>query len=389
MYALETYPRNVSTTSGSLRNWAPDKPYNDLPRLPPRLECETHAVLKACIEARAAVEGLKQAGELVPNQAVLINTIPLLEAQASSEIENIVTTADALFQHPDPADHTADPATKEAQRYRGALFEGFKSLSSRPLCTRTAIDVCSTIKLITAEVRRVPGTKLEDHVGRVIYTPPEGEALLQSLLSNWEAFMHDEKIALDPLVRMAIGHYQFEAIHPFGDGNGRTGRILNILYLVEKGLLTLPVLYLSRYVIAHKADYYGLLLEVTREEAWEKWILFMLAATADTARWTTAKILAIRKLHDAAVQYVRHHEPKIYSRELIDVIFEKPYARISDVTERGLAARQTASRYLAALEGIGVLKSLTLGREKLFVHPKLMALLKNDSNEITPYAKTD
>ncbi len=377
----------MSTNDDYLNMWVPERPYGALPPLPPQADCETRAVLKACIEARAAVAELKQASALVPNTALLTNTIPLLEAQASSEIENIVTTADALFQHPDPADAAADSATKEAQRYRAALYEGFKSLSHRPLTTATALDVCSQIKLVDAQIRRVPGTNLKDNVtGRIIYTPPEGEALLKDLLSNWEVFLHDPTLTLDPIVKMAIAHYQFEAIHPFGDGNGRTGRILNILYLVEQGLLTLPVLYLSRYVIANKASYYHLLLEVTRSRAWEQWILFMVDATAQTARWTTAKITAMRGLYEEAVRYVRDRLPKIYSRELIDVIFEKPYARISDLVDREIAARQTASRYLAELETIGVLRSFTLGREKLFVHPRLMSLLKSDTNDIVPYA---
>jgi Fic family protein len=218
----------------------------------------------------------------------------------------------------------------------------------------------------------------------VIYTPPEGEALIRDLLANWERFLHDEE-TLDPLVRMAAAHYQFEAIHPFTDGNGRTGRVLNSLFLVEKGLLTLPILYLSRYIIAHRADYYSLLLAVTRDSAWEPWLLYMLRAVEDTSAWTTAKIGAIRRLAADTAEYVRLKLPKLYSRELVDVIFEQPYCRIANLVEAKVAGRQAASRYLKALVDIGVLREQAVGKEKLFVHPKLMTLLTRDSNLFESY----
>jgi hypothetical protein len=184
---------------------------------------------------------------------------------------------------------------------------------------------------------------------------------------------------------MAVGHYQFEAIHPFIDGNGRTGRVLNILYLIEQDLLQLPILYLSRHIIANKADYYKLLLEVTTDQAWEPWILFMLKAVEETSRWTTDKITAIRMLSDHTADFVRSKLPKIYTRELVDVIFEQPYCRISDLVEKGIAKRQSASRYLKELVGAGVLNELGVGKEKLFIHPKLMRLLSRDGNEFVRY----
>jgi Fic family protein len=190
---------------------------------------------------------------------------------------------------------------------------------------------------------------------------------------------------VDPLIRMAVAHYQFEAIHPFTDGNGRTGRVLNSLFHVEQGLLTLPVLYLSRYVIGHKADYYRLLLAVTRDGAWEEWILYMLRGVEATAAWTGGKIGAIRKLAAGTTEYVRQALPKIYSRELIDVIFEQPYCRIANLVEAGIAGRQAASRYLKALAAAGVLREQAFGKEKLFVHPKLMNLLTRDSNAFESY----
>lgn len=366
----------------------PDHPFNDLPPLPPKGDVETRRVLKLCIEARAALAELKQAGELIPNQSILINTIPLLEAQASSAIENIVTTTDRLFRFANEeglSGGTADPATKEALRYRTALHTGFRSLGKRPLCTGTAVQVCSTIKGAEMEVRRVPGTNLVNETnGAVIYTPPVGEPLLRDLLRNWEHFIHTPADT-DPLVRLAMMHYQFEAIHPFTDGNGRTGRILNILYLIESGLLELPVLYLSRHIINNKSDYYRLLQAVTVNQSWEDWICYVLGGILETANWTTAKIRAIRNSMIATAGYIRTTLPAIYSREIVDLIFMQPYSRISNVVDAGLAKRQTASIYLKQLSDAHVLAEIKSGREKLFIHPALIHLLTTDDNTVRPY----
>jgi Fic family protein len=364
--------------------WRSDAPYNQLPLLPPPVDLETKSILKQCITARAAVAELKQAAELIPNQGMLINTLPLLEARASSEIENIVTTTDRLFQF-QKADAQADSMTKEALRYSYALLEGFKALIERPLNTRTAEQVCSTITGVEMRVRQVPGTTLATaQTAEIIYTPPVGEDLLRKKLANWETFLHGAT-DLDPLIRLAVAHYQFEAIHPFTDGNGRTGRILNSLFLIQEDLLTLPILYLSRYIIRHKQDYYGLLLNVTRESAWEPWVLYVLKGIEETANWTKDKIAAIRMLLEQTILFVRETSPKIYTRELVLLIFEKPYCRIGDVVEAGLAGRQAASRYLKELARIGVLQEVERGREKLFIHPKLMDLLIHDNNHVPPY----
>ncbi len=370
----------------SATSWKPDRPYNTLPALPPKVEIETRAVLKQCITARAALAGLKQAAVLIPNPAMLINTLPLLEARASSEIENIVTSTDQLFRHL-RSEEQADPATKEALRYSRALFEGFTALKKYPLTTRNAEQICTRIKGVEMTVRRTPGTTLmNDATGETIYTPPEGEALLRDRLADWERFMHNE-ISLDPLIRMAIGHYQFEAIHPFTDGNGRTGRVLNSLFLIQEDLLTLPILYLSRYIIQNKADYYRLLLQVTREQDWESWLLYIIKGVEETAVWTTAKIAAIRALSEHTAEYVRVKLPKVYSHELVSLIFELPYCRIGSLTEADIAKRQTASQYLKQLVEIGVLNEVAVSKEKLFIHPKLMQLLTKDSNTYTPYEK--
>ena len=363
----------------------PTLPYLDLPRIPPPVELETRAVLKACVTARAAVAELNQAGSLLPNQSILINSIPLLEAKASSEIENIVTTTDRLFRFAaDATSAQADPATREALRYRTALRRGAESLRRRPLSTATAVEVCRALLDIRVDVRKIPGTALVNQAtGKVVYTPPHGETLLRDLLGNWEMFLHTSE-QLDPLVRMAVGHYQFEAIHPFVDGNGRTGRILNSLYLVECELLSLPILYLSRAIIRRKAEYYQLLNQVTATGAWEAWIVYILEGVAETARWTTERIHAIRELMQQTTAYAKEAAPGVYRRELVELIFEQPYCRIQNVVDAGIAKRETASLYLKALVHAGVLEEIKAGRERLFVNTRLMELLLNETPERTP-----
>jgi Fic family protein len=386
---VATYPKNVSIKAQnsdiSASTWDPRSPYNALPLLPPAVDLETKAVLKQCITARAALAGLKQAAELIPNQGTLINTLPVLEAQASSEIENIVTTVDKLFQVRETGANL-DPMTKEALGYSDALLDGYNTLTDRPLSTSTAERVCSKIRGVEMRVRQIPGTALERQPSReVIYTPPVGEDLLRNLLANWERFLHEFK-ELDPLIRLAVAHYQFEAIHPFTDGNGRTGRILNNLFIVQEGLLTLPILYLSRYLIRNKSDYYQLLLDVTSKSAWEPWVLFVLKGVEETTIWTIEKIAAIQNLMSHTASFVHKMLTKIYTSDLIWLIFENPICRIAHVVEAGLAERQTASRYLKELARIGILWEQGVGREKFFVHTKLMELLTHDKNTFDDYS---
>jgi Fic family protein len=365
----------------------PNAPFDALPPLPPPAEqIETHAILKKCISARVALAELKQAAELIPNAAVLVNALPLLEAQASSEIENIVTTTDKLFEYVDVSDERADAATKEALRYRRALFEGIQKVQRSRVGIDTAIEVCRTIKNQALDLRSKPGTSLRNNAtGAVIYTPPAGSKLIREKLENWERFLGSET-KLDPLICLAIQHYQFEAIHPFVDGNGRTGRVLNILYLVQRQLLDSPILYLSRYIIRHKADYYRLLLEVTTEGAWEPWILYLLDGVETSCLWTTDKIKAIRELMRHTGQYIHRRLPKLYSWELVELLFKQPYCRISNVVDAGLAKRQTASVYLKQLCDLGVLREVKSGRENIFVHPKYVELLTGDENVWVYYA---
>lgn len=365
--------------------FVPGTPYWDLPDLPPKAELETAAVLKACIRARAALAELKVAAELIPNATVLINTIPMLEAVDSSAIENIVTTADALFRLGTDATEASDPIEKEALRYRTALRMGHDLARERPVSTNLATTVCTELRGIKTAVRKIPGTALTNlATGETVYTPPDGEARLRRLLANWERFLHGDD-QLDPLIRMAVGHYQFEAIHPFEDGNGRTGRILNLLFLVEQTLLPEPILYMSRAILRSKSTYYRRLLEVTTKNAWEPWLLYMLDIVNETARWTTEKIRAIRQQLTQASSYIRDHAPKVYSHELVDIIFNQPYCRIENLVGAGVAKRQTAARYLAALVDIGVLEAIHAGREKLFIHRALLQLLTSDTHETPPY----
>ena len=361
------------------------KPYNDLPQLPPAIDVESKAVLKACVAARAALAELRMADQILPNPDLLVQVIPLLEARASSEIENIVTTNDALFRQASLQDDDGDPAAKEALRYREALYHGVASLKARPLSTRTAVEVCSLLKGTALDIRSTPGTALANAQTReVIYTPPEGEDRLRGMLANADRFWH-EQTGIDPVVRMAILHYQFEAIHPFIDGTGRTGRILNVLCLIEAGLIDRPTLYLSRYILANRADYYRLLARVTTDGDWEAWIVYVLTGITQTAQWTNRKTAAIRALMNETLAVVQRRAPKIYTAELVTLIFNLPYCRIANLVEHGIAKRQAASTYLKTLTDIGVLEERKVGRDKLFLHVKYAELLYSETHEFAPY----
>ena len=364
-------------------HWHPDKPYNHLPLLPPaHAQIETRPILKACIQARVALAELKQAGECMPNRELLIHLLPLLEARDSSDIENIVTTTDRLFQYVHQA-QAADQATQDALRYHTALQQGFLQLQHRPLCSNTAVDLCSHLKGTIMDIRKVPGTNIKNQHGDILYTPPAGEPIIRDLLGNWEQYLHRQDDT-DPLIKLAISHYQFEAIHPFHDGNGRTGRILNLLYLVDQGLLTLPILCLSRYILQHKDHYYRLLNHITATDRWEDWIHFILDGITQSAHWTCAKIAAIRALTTTTEQHIQTQLPHLYSPELMQLLFAHPYCRISTLVEHHIAQRQTASIYLKQLTSpeVGVLREIQIGREKLFVHGKLMAVLVEDSHHL-------
>ncbi len=381
MSPAPTYHSNVSHEfhkHDRFMPWNPELPYNDLPLLPLSRNPETVRVLKSCVEARAAVARLEGTAALIPNPAVLVRTLPLLEAQASTEIENIVTTHDRLFRQLAVDEAGGDAATKEALNYRHALLEANAALEGRPLTTRMAEAICSRLRGVDSTVRRVPGIKLANPATKeVIYTPPEAESHLRDLLANWEVFVNAED-DLDPLVRLAVAHYQFEAIHPFTDGNGRTGRVINSLILVQRGLLSQPILYLSRYILGQRRDYYRLLLGVTRDDNWEDWILFVLDGIRETAEWTSAKILEVLDLMEWATSLVKRQLPKIYSRELIETVFARPYSRIADLVDREIVHRQAAARYLKALVSVGLLEEQRSGRDLLFVNRRMLELLTGE-----------
>ncbi|WP_285725716.1 Fic family protein [Psychromicrobium xiongbiense] len=360
--------------------WRPEAPYNDLPALPPMKSVETTAVLKLTIEARASLAAMNQAAQSMTNPTVLINAIPLLEAQASSEIENIVTTADELFRYAHTEAASATPAAREALRYRTALNEGFRLVKERgSVTTNIAREVCSIIKMHGMDLRTGSGAYIGDPVTRrAVYTPPEGRQIIDQKLVDWELFVNSAQ-GLDPLVKMALAHYQFEAIHPFADGNGRTGRVLNVLVLVAAGLLSLPVLYLSKYIIAHKNEYYQALRAVTSDESWVEWTEYMLEGVRQTAKSTLLKIDKANRLQ-AAVKDKVASLPGGGHVGLPDVLFEQPYCRITNVIEQRGVSRPTATKWLKGLEAAGVLSAHSAGRELLFVNDRFMELLVQDED---------
>lgn len=350
------------------------QPYNDLPLLPPATELETKAVLKQAISANRMLANLRGLAAQIPNQGVLINSIVLQEARLSSEIENIVTTNDELYRADADPEGKTDPHTKEVLRYRQALYHGFRELQARPLSTNLFIEIVRIIKEVELGIRRVPGTALKNEAKEVVYTPPVGEAVIRDKLANLEQFLHAED-ELDPLVKMAVMHYQFEAIHPFEDGNGRTGRILNLLYLVDRGLLDIPVLFLSRYIIANKAAYYEGLRGVTEEQNWEAWVLFMLRAVESTAEQTFDQVTRIRALMEEVREQIQQQAPAIYSKDLVEVIFRHPYTKIQFLVDANIAKRQTASTYLQTLASLGFLRPSKQGREMYYINDALYAEL--------------
>jgi Fic family protein len=350
------------------------QPYNDLPLLPPAIELETKAVLKQAITANRVLANLRGLAAQIPNQSVLISSIVLQEARLSSEIENIVTTDDELYRADAAADGKTDAHTKEVLRYREALNHGFNAIKTRPLSTNLFVEIVQIIKQRDFDVRAVPGVVLKNDAGDVVYTPPAGAAVIRDKLSNLEKFIHAED-DLDPLIKMAVMHYQFEAIHPFPDGNGRAGRILNLLYLVDKGLLDIPVLFLSRFIMANKVGYYQGLRGVTEHGQWESWVLYMLRAVESTAQQTFDQVSRIRAVMERVREKVQREAAGVYSKDLIEIIFRQPYTKIQFLVDAGIAKRQTASVYLQTLANLGVLRESKQGREKYYINDALFSEL--------------
>ena len=329
----------------------PEKPYNKLPLLPPKADIENKAILKKTIAASRALSELKGAITNLPNPNLFIDTINLQEAQASSAIENIITSQDELFKATIAEKDTGNNATKEVIHHKDALWHGIEQLNKRPLLTTNLfVTLVQIIKENKSGIRNLPGTQLKNpSTGKVVYTPPQGEAVIREKLKNLEDFIHaDDKI--DPLIKMSIIHYQFEAIHPFFDGNGRTGRIILLLYLKLVGLLEKPALYLSDYIIRHKKDYYRHIREVTEKEIWLDWILFMLDMVEQTAMKGCRQISQIENLMDQMGKEIQKTLPKIYSKDLMEALFSLPYTKRSNLVSSGLGNLKTVGNYLKELE---------------------------------------
>ena len=355
----------------------PAQPYNELPPLPPIFDLETKAVLKKVAEASRSLAELKGLGTTIPNQAILVNSLVLREAKASSEIENIITTHDALYKAFTANTANVDPATKEVLRYRAALWEGFTQIQHHGLLrTNLFIDLVRIIKENQAGIRSIPGTVIRNtRTGDTLYTPPVGERVIRDLLRNLEEYLHGDD-GTDPLIKVAVMHYQFEAIHPFLDGNGRVGRILNSLYIVAQGLLDVPILYLSKYIIESKNEYYRLLRAVTERGEWEQWIVYLLDAIRMTADETRVKVIAIRTLMRETMEIGKKELPDhVYSQELIEILFHQPYTKVQHLVDAGIAERKTASVYLQELAKAGILRKHKSGRENLYLNVRLFHLL--------------
>ena len=351
-----------------------------IPILPLEKEVETKRVLKKVALAHSALAEMKGVAASIPNENILISTLSLQEAKDSSEIENIITTQDELFQSDFYARKFRSQATKEVYNYSQALHTGFASLQKRGILSiNQIIEIQSILVENMAGFRKLPGTELKnDKTDEVVYKPPQTQEAIAGYMSNLELFMNDNSLSdLDPLVKMAIIHHQFESIHPFYDGNGRTGRIINILYLVKEGLLDIPILYLSRYINQNKGTYYALLQKVRDKSAWEEWVMFVLDGIESTSRQTTQIIQGIKKLMLTHKQKIRSELPKIYSQDLLNNIFKHPYTKIDFVMKDLSVSRITATRYLDELAKIDVLFKEKIQKESYYVNRELFTFLSN------------
>ncbi|QUS37111.1 Fic family protein [Falsirhodobacter algicola] len=350
-----------------------------LPGLPPPVDLETVRVLKSLNRASRALANLKGQARTIPNQGILIDTLALQEAKASSEVENIVTTQDELFQADVFPDDPRSPAAKEVARYRDALRLGHRRLveTGGLVPNSTLIDMFRLLKDRDDAFRVTPGTALKnERSGETVFVPPQDANEIIRLMTGLERFVNDdERSDLDPLIKMALIHHQFESIHPFADGNGRIGRILNVLYLTRTGLLDIPILYLSRHITRHKGDYYRLLQAVRDDGAWEDWVIFMLDAVADTAITTAELVEGIGTQMRDAKHRLRSELPKIYSQDLLNNLFRHPYTRIDYVQSELGITRQTAARYLDTLSENGFVEKHRAGKSNYYINISLVRLL--------------
>ena len=319
-------------------NFSPEIPFNNLPFLPPKYFKESETVLRQLVYSHKVLAELKGYSELLPNKHIILNSITLQEAKDSSKIENIITTHDELFKAIALQNKFVRPEVKEVLNYRDAIFSCLTLLKkNNMLTTNIIIDIQQRIENNSAGIRKLPGTKLvNEKTGVAMYTPPDNEKNIRGLPANLEIFINDDNNKIDPLVKMAMVHYQFEAIHPFHDGNGRTGRIINVLFLVLKQLLNEPFLYLSGYIIEHKEEYYRLLRNVTTENNWEEWILYILKAVENTSETTLLLCKKNVDLLESTSDKIKKEKPKIYSRELVELLFSNVYSKISHLDRKSV-----------------------------------------------------
>ena len=351
-------------------------PYNRLPILPPKTNLETTKVLRKTINASRALAQLNGLLTNLSNPTLFLDTIHLQEAKASSEIENIITTNDDLYKSLVADKKFGNSATKEVINYKEALWNGLQQIETRPfISTNLCVEIVQSIKKNTAGIRTTPGTALKNTNGETIYTPPTGEAVIREKLNNLETFINGED-AIDPLIKMALMHYQFEAIHPFIDGNGRTGRILLLLYLKIEKLLDTPAIYLSEYIIKNKADYYMKLRMVTENNDWEGWILYMLEMVEYTAKKGLERLRNVTSLMEQMATEIKETLPKVYTKELVEILFRLPYTKRQFLIDAKLGTPKTVGNYLMELEKYGFLISEKVGKEKLYLNHKLMAVLE-------------
>ena len=345
-------------------------------KLPLKKEIETKSILKKSILANRALAKLNGVSKIIPNSNILINSLALQEAKDSSEIENIITTHDELYKA-DLDIKNISHATKEVQNYKNALLKGFELVKkNKLLLKRDIVQIQKELEQNDAGIRRQSGTNLKNaKTGEVIFTPPQTYEDIEKLLINLEQYINEPN-DIDPLISMAIIHYQFETIHPFYDGNGRTGRIINILYLILNDLLDIPILYLSNYIIKNKSDYYRLLQEVRIEDNWEEWIIYMLDGVEKTSLETISLVNDISALMNQTKQDIKEKLPKIYSKDLVEILFHHPYTKIDFLVDGVGLHRETASKYLKEIESIGILKSIKIGRAKYFINVELFDRLR-------------
>lgn len=369
-------PSPIIYTGDRMDKRNPNIPWNDLPELPPSINLESPDILKSCILAMSELSRANALVKILLNEEILINTLPLQEARRSSEIENIVTTSDDLYRAMASDKNRIDSNLKEVLRYREALWQGVNSIQEgSKLNIQLFQQICSRIFDEKMKVREHAVVIENRTTQQLIYRPPTGYGILIKLLTNLEQFINDKTDGIQPLVKMAVLHYQFEAIHPFMDGNGRTGRILNILYLVQQGLLDLPILYLSRFFIENREQYYRYLREVTENGSWEQWILYILKAVEQTSRDTADKIESIYRLINDFMIKAQGRAKSIEREGFVDLLFKWPYCKISIVERELVCSRITATRYLNEIAALGLLKRVKMGREYYYINSELMTIL--------------